>query len=197
MRWWVGAAGALALAAAGSAAAQPAQPEFKVVPVAETTVERLPDGPLFWRVERFADPAAAKAAAGPLSLAVDVDGQGFLLTLGPQGAASAGGTKLAEIGPAPRVEAKRHLLRINRAGGPPGAKTPVHTHPGSEAFYVLKGQLTQTTSHGAAKLDAGRAMNGHAPGMVMQLQSTGTEPLDQLVMFDVDADRPFSSPAKF
>lgn len=187
----------LAVAVAAPAWAQAAEPEFKVTPVAETIVERLPDGPLFWRVETYADLTAAKAAAGPLSLAVDVEGKGFLLTLGPKGAASAGATKLAEIGPVPRIEARRHLLRINRAGGPPGARTPVHTHPGSEAFYVLKGQLTQKTSHGAAKLGAGAAMNGHAPGMVMQLESTGTEPLDQLVMFDVDADKPFSSPAAF
>lgn len=188
---------AFAVLAAAPVWARAAEPEFKVTPVAAKVVERLPEGPLFWRVETYADLPAAKAAAGPLSLAVDVDGKGFLFTLGPKGGASAGATKLAEIGPVPPIQAKRHLLRINRAGGPPGAKTPVHTHPGSEAFYVLKGQLTQKTSHGAAKLGAGAAMNGHAPGMVMQLESTGSEPLDQLVMFDVDADQPFSSPAAF
>jgi hypothetical protein len=31
----------------------------------------------------------------------------------------------------------------------------------------------------------------------MQLQSTGGERLDQLVLFVVDADQPFSSPAPF
>jgi hypothetical protein len=33
--------------------------------------------------------------------------------------------------------------------------------------------------------------------MVMQLESTGAEPLEQLVMFIVDAEKPFSSPARF
>ena len=32
-----------------------------------------------------------------------------------------------------------YLLRINNAGGPPGTKTPVHTHPGSETFMCCRG----------------------------------------------------------
>ena len=40
-------------------------------------------------------------------------------------------------------------------------------------------------------------MNGHGADMAMQLTSSGTVDLDQLVLFVVDADRPFSSPATF
>ena len=40
-------------------------------------------------------------------------------------------------------------------------------------------------------------MNGHAPGMTMQLTSSGAGPLEQLVLFVVDATRPFSTPASF
>ena len=75
--------------------------------------------------------------------------------------------------------------------------TPVHSHPGSEAFYVLSGQLSQRTGHGIARSGAGQAMNGHGADMAMQLTSSGTADLDQLVLFVVDADRPFSSPATF
>ena len=105
--------------------------------------------------------------------------------------------KVAEIGPVPPITAPDYLLRINHAFGPPGARTPVHTHPGSEAFYVLAGRLGQRTSHGVSHADAGQTMNGHGPGMVMEVFSAGTNDLDQLVMFVVDATRPFSSPAKF
>jgi hypothetical protein len=38
-------------------------------------------------------------------------------------------------------------------------------------------------------------MNGHGAGMAMQLTSSGASALDQLVLFVVDADRPFSSAA--
>lgn len=182
------------LAPAAGAAGKPA---FLVEPVAEKTVESLPTTPLYWRVESFASLEAAKAAATPLSLPAEAWGQAWLFTLGAPGGASSGGRKVAEVGPVPVTPARKHLLRINRAGGPPGVSTPVHTHPGSEAFYVLKGQLTQKTSHGTATVDAGQSMNGHAPGMVMQLTSTGQGELEQLVMFVVDAEKPFSTPARF
>lgn len=168
-----------------------------IEPIAEKAVQRLPPGPLYWRVETFPDLAAAKAAEGERSMAASAWGASWLITLAEKGGATPGGRRVGEVGPVPLPPAQRLLLRVNRAGGPPGAKTPVHTHPGSEAFLVLKGQLTQRTSHGLAQVGAGEVMNGHEPGMVMQLESTGREPLEQLVMFVVDADRPFSSPAAF
>ena len=97
----------------------------------------------------------------------------------------------------PVIGAPEYLLRINHAGGPPQSKTPVHSHPGSEAFYVLAGRLGQRTPHGTAYAEAGQAMNGHGADMAMEVFSAGTTDLDQLVMFVVDATRPFSSPAKF
>jgi len=87
------------------------------------------------------------------------------------------------------------LLRINNTGGPPGVKTPVHTHPGSETFYVLDGQLSQTNPHGVSHIDAGQSMPGHGPGMPMEISSSGTSELNALVMFVVDATKSFSSPA--
>jgi hypothetical protein len=47
-----------------------------------------------------------------------------------------------------------------------------------------------------AYTEAGQAMNGHGGDMAMQVFSSGTTDLDQLVMFVVDAARPFSTPAK-
>jgi hypothetical protein len=169
---------------------------FTIKPVAEKKVKQLPAGPLFWRIENFPALTQAQAAAGPTGLAADVAGKAWLFTLGPKGGSSAGGSRVAEIGPVPLVMAPEYLLRINHAGGPAGAKTPVHTHPGSEAFYVLAGRLGQRTPHGVAHADAGQSMNGHGPDVPMIVFSAGTTDLDQLVMFVVDATRPFSSPAK-
>jgi quercetin dioxygenase-like cupin family protein len=168
-----------------------------VEPIAEKTLRQLAPGPLYWRVERFPTLEAARALENENSLAASAWGASWLFTLDAEGRATPGGLKVAEVGPVPVPAAARLMLRVNRAGGPPGAKTPVHTHPGSEAFFVLKGVLTQRTPHGLAEVGAGKVMNGHEPGMVMQLESTGAEPLEQLVMFLVDADKPFSSPAAF
>jgi quercetin dioxygenase-like cupin family protein len=175
----------------------PASPDFVVENAGERTLDELPAGDLYWRIETFPSLAAARAAAASASIAAEVSGRYWLVTLGQRGATTPGATHVAELGPVPRFDAERYTLRLNHAHAPPGAATSVHSHPGSEAFYVITGQLTQRTTHGTAVVNAGEAQNGHEPGTVMQLQSTGAENLDQLVLFVVDAAQPFSSPASF
>jgi hypothetical protein len=174
-----------------------AQGKFVIKPVAEKKLERLPPGPLYWRLETLPTLAQAKAAAGPTALAAEVSGKAWLFTLGQKGsAATPGASEVAKIGPVPPITAPEYLLRINRAGGPPGAKTPIHSHPGSEAFYVLAGRVGQKTPDGVHYAKAGESMNGHGPGMAMEVFSAGPSDLDQLVNFVVDATKPFSTPAK-
>lgn len=190
---------ALTLCTIGVVLAPPAeaQQKFEIKPVAEKKLKQLPTGPLYWWVENLPTLAQAHAAAGETSLAAEVSGKVWLFTLGSKGGATPGASKVAEIGPVPVIAAPEYLLRINHAAGPPGAKTPVHSHPGSEAFYVLTGRLGMKTPHGVVHADAGKTMNGHNADMPMEVFSAGTTDLDQLVMFVVDATRPFSSPAKF
>lgn len=186
-----------------------AQQKYVVTPVAEKKIKQLPTGPLYWRVENFPTVADAKVAVGPdgwnpasvryettTSLIAEVAGKVWVLTLGPKGGSTPGGSKVAEIGPVPPITAPEYLLRVNYGSGPPGAKTPVHTHPGSEAFYVVAGRLGQTTPHGVNHIEAGHAMNGHAPDMPMEVFNAGTTDLTALIMFVVDATKPFSVPAK-
>jgi hypothetical protein len=182
--------------------------KYVVKPIAEMKVKQLPKGPLYWRVENFPTVDQAKAAAGEYrwnpdtvtyegspSLTAEVAGKVWLFTLGPQGAATPGGTKVAEIGPVPPVTAPEYLLRVNYGSGPPGSKTPVHSHFGSEAFYVLAGKLGQKTPHGVSYVEAGHTMNGHMAAMPMQVFNDGTADLTALIMFVVDATKPFSVPA--
>ncbi|HYC16507.1 MAG TPA: lipocalin-like domain-containing protein [Pseudolabrys sp.] len=171
------------------------EPKFEVTSVVEKKIPQLPPGPLFWRVDNFPTLADAQAAAGPTGLAAEVAGKVWLFTLGPKGRSSLGGSAVAEIGPVPPISAPEYLLRINSSGGPPGAKTPVHMHPGSETFYVLSGELSQKSPHGVSPLRAGQFMPGHGPGMPMEISSSGTTDLRALVMFVVDATKPFSIPA--
>ncbi|HWB45254.1 MAG TPA: cupin domain-containing protein [Hyphomicrobiaceae bacterium] len=189
--------GLLLLLPAALSAPAAAQGQLSIKPVVEKKVSQLPAGPLFWRIETFPALAQAQSAAGATSLAAEISGKAWLFTLGPKGGSTPGGSKVAEIGPVPPITAPEYLLRINHASGPPGAKTSVHTHPGSEAFYVLSGQLGQRTPHGTSHAQAGQSMNGHGPNTPMEVFSSGTSDLDQLVMFVVDATKPFSSPAKF
>ena len=173
-----------------------AQTPLKIQPLGEKKVAQLPPDPLFWRIENFPSLEAAKAAGGEYSLAVEAAGKAWLFTLGASGGQTAGGTKVSEVGPIPRVSAPQYLLRINEATGPQGAITAIHSHPGSEAFYVLAGEQTIRSPHGVMKVQPGQPAAGQGADVAMQVSSTGPTDLRALVMFVVDATRPFSSPAK-
>jgi len=174
-----------------------AQSPLSIRPLAEKKVADLPPGPLFWRIESFTDRAQARAAEGPWSLVAESAGKTWLFTLGAPGGSTPGGTKVAELGPIPRVVAPQYLLRINEASGPPGAITKIHSHPGSEAFYVLSGEQSVRGPHGVMRVAAGHGEPGQGGGMPMQVSSSGSTDLRALVMFVVDGTQPFSSPAKF
>src|SRR5687767_4973711 len=202
----------LVMAPASLAWSQTATSEqpYVVKPIAEMKIKQLPPGPLYWRVENFPTLEQAKAAAGRYrwnpdtvsyegspALVAEAAGKVWLFTLGAKGGATPGGSKVAEVGPVPSVSAPEYLLRVNHGSGPAGSKTPVHTHPGSEAFYVVAGRLGQTTPHGVSHAETGQTMNGHSADMPMQVFNSGTTDVTALIMFVVDATRPFSTPAKF
>jgi quercetin dioxygenase-like cupin family protein len=174
-----------------------AQAPLVVKSLAEKKVAELPAGPLFWRIESFATREQAQSAAGTWALVAESAGKTWLFTLGPAGGSSAGGTKVAEVGPIPRFDAPQYLLRINAATGAPGSTTPVHTHPGSETFFVLSGAQSIRTPDGVMVVNAGDVARGHGAGMPMQVSSSGSTDLHALVMFVLDATKPFSSPANF
>jgi quercetin dioxygenase-like cupin family protein len=172
-----------------------AQQAFSVKPLVEKKVKELPSGDLFWRIGTFDSKEQAQAAAGSLGLVAESEGKVWLFELARAGEASKGGKQVAEIGPLPQVKATEYLLRINEAGGPPGSVTSVHTHPGSEAFYVLAGELTQKTPQGVVRVSAGQTLVGHGGDVPMEVSSSGSAELKEFALFVVDASKPFSSPA--
>jgi quercetin dioxygenase-like cupin family protein len=186
------------------------RPVYLVKAVAEKVVKQLPDGPLYWRIENFPSMEKAEAAmalgkwnpntvsfdAGT-SLVAEVAGRIWFFTLGHKGGSTIGGTFVAEIGPLPPISAPEYRLRINHGSGPAGAVTPTHSHPGSEAFYVVSGKLGQKTAKGVNIVEAGHTMNGQNADTAMEVFNDGDNDLTALIMFVVDATRPFSTPAKF
>jgi hypothetical protein len=196
MNRFVAAVAICPLAFMGLAATAIADP-LVIKPLAEKKVSELPPGVLFWRIETFETPGKAQASAGPWSLVAEADGKTWLFTLGAAGGSTPGGSRVTEVGPIPRVAASQYLLRINAASGPPGSTTPIHSHPGSEAFFVLSGEQSIRGPDGVIRVSAGRAEAGRGADIPMQVSSSGASDLYALVMFVVDANRPFSSPATF
>jgi quercetin dioxygenase-like cupin family protein len=177
-------------------AASLAHEQLSVKPLAEKKVSALPEGALFWRIENVDTKPHAEAMAGAYSLVVGSDGKVWLFTLGQQGAlTSVGAVRVADVGPIPRISASHYLLRINDASGPPGSVTSVHSHPGSEAYFVLSGEQTIRAADRTMRVQAGQTEAGQGAERAMQVSSSGTSDLHALVMFVVDADKSFSSPA--
>lgn len=178
----------------------PAPPPFPAAPpradlfsrvLAERQVENLPAGALFWRLERFASAPQAQEASGAYGLAAtDSAGGTWTATLG----SSAG---FADVGPLAPVVASAYLLRVTEVTGPRGSTSPVQTHPGTAAVYVLAGEMCIRTAAGLARIPAGQAGLAPAADTVLQASSCGAADLRALVLSVTDADRPFSSPAQF
>jgi hypothetical protein len=123
-----------------------AAPKYVVKPVAEKKIAKLPDGPLYWRVETFPTLVAAKAAVGPdgwdpaevryatkTALIAEVAGKAYVVTLGAKGDSTPGGTELAEIGPLPPLSASEYLLRLNYGSGPVVSGNSSDTHAGAHS----------------------------------------------------------------
>ncbi len=135
-------------------------------------------------IKPLAEKKVAELPAGPLfwrveSFATLTQAQA---AAGPMGLVAQSGGKiwLFTLGPA----------------GPSGSITPVHSHPGAEAAYVVAGEQTFRTPHAVMRVGTGKAEAGHA-ATPMQVSSSGSVDLHALVMFVLDATKPFSTPAKF
>jgi quercetin dioxygenase-like cupin family protein len=79
---------------------------------------------------------------------------------------------------------------------PPDSKTSLHSHPGSEAIYVLSGETIRWPDR-TDVVGVGGALAGAAPNSAMEATSTGDDDRVELMMFFVGSTAPFATPAKF
>lgn len=171
-----------ALGLALTATAALAQPQWHSKVLAQKSVKTLASGSLYWQVQNFSSPAAAKAAARSTSLEVEVGGSAWLFTLAPKGDTVPGGATFAEIGPVKQAHAAPRVLRVAIAGGPHGATMPVHKQAGSEAFYVMTGQLSAKTQSGVTQAGTGKSLVAASSHGAVQVSSTGKQDLNAFVL---------------
>ena len=170
---------------------------------AQKRVGKLPEGPLYWRVETFATGAEARAAEGAMSLAMEAEGKGWLFTLGPKdggGGEARRGTQLAEIGPLPVPEAEEYLLQIaeqTRAAGNVGAS---HSHPGVESWYIVAGEQALRLPTGVVRAGPGEGLVGPPANVPLQILNVGGGERRAFNLFVLDgtlpAPRDVPSPAE-
>jgi len=150
---------ALLLGRTVSAQVDPLRGPPGCVPIAERQTERgcyllisdklgkLPTGPLYWSITKFATRVEAENARGSYSTVVEALGKVWLFTIGTEGWRG-DGEHVASLGPI-EVDARlEYTATYAEAIMLPGATTMVHRHAGPELIHVLQGEECMETPDG-------------------------------------------------
>lgn len=123
----------------------------------ELRIEQSPRE-IHWHIYAFSDPQTAQAEARRhrWSAVAASHGRHWLYVLGPRRLRSAGGTRVAIVGPMRLPAGRPMMARFLESTFPPGMRTRVHSHPGPEGFYVVSGEQCMDTPAGYRKIPAGR-----------------------------------------
>jgi quercetin dioxygenase-like cupin family protein len=159
--------------------------------VARLELGHLPDKPpLYWHIDSFPNRKAAEAVVGPRGVVVESLGHIWLYTLAESTWKSGGGRHVATIGPLPIIPARAHAAVYMEGVFQPGMKSPVHRHPGVEAWYTLEGSMCLETPEGTMTQSAGGPGVLAYAGTPMELTGTGTGTRRSLVLILQDSSKP-------
>jgi len=168
--------------------------------IIQRTVPGLPSGELFWRLETFAGKADADKASGGYTLVGETTflnraaGKTWAVTLGHRRESSAGGSLVAEVGPLPAVASRGgYLLTFQEQRMEPGGFVDTHTHPGTESYYVLDGQLSLRMPDGVHLVPEGRS-NTAPSDTPVRPSNDGTVAVEMFALFVRDPSRPLTTP---
>lgn len=116
--------------------------------LARQQVSQLPQGKIYWHIDRFLSRDVAEKAGLPTSTVVEAFKRTWLFTLAGASWRPKGGEHVAEIGPLPVAPAPRYQAEYLRSVFAPGATAPLHVHSGPEAFYAVDGDTCLETPDG-------------------------------------------------
>ena len=157
-------------------------------------VGAAPATPLFWHIDAFPTRAAAEAARRTGGTVAEAHGRTWLLTVASADWRPAGGSRVARVGPLPVTAGRAYTAHFFEGVAPAAARTPVHRHPGPEAWYVLAGTPCLQTPEGARVMRAGESVVV-PEGPPMLLTGSGTEVRRALGLVLHDAAKPWNIPA--
>lgn len=159
--------------------------------LATELLKSLPAGSVFWHLYTYPTLQAARRAKGTSTgTVVKSLGKVWLFRIAPPNWRPAGGQRVAIIGPLPHFAANEFVARYLEGVEPPGGHTPVHRHPGVEAWYVLSGEQCMETPGKTTVVHAGGSAIVPA-GVPMVLRHTGVGDEREITLVLHDASKPW------
>jgi quercetin dioxygenase-like cupin family protein len=151
----------------------------------------LPDGPLSWHLYVFPSREAATAAKAPRSSIVEAYGKIWLFSIAPPDWRPSAGERVAVVGPLAHAAATSYTARYLEGVIPPGERTPIHTHAGPEAWYLVAGTQCLETPEGITVAHAGDSAVVRE-GLPMVLSSVGTDTRKTFALVLHDSAKPWT-----
>ena len=153
------------------------------------------DTALYWHIDAFPTESEAQAAGASRSTVVRSLGRIWLFTIAESGWKPAGGKRMSKVGPLPLVDAPAFAAVYMEGVFTPGMKSPVHRHPGVEAWYTIEGEQCLETPEGKLVQRAGGPGVMVRGGPPMVLTGTGAGVRRSLVLILMDTGKPRSTVA--
>ena len=158
--------------------------------IAHQPLGSLASTQVFWHLDAYPSRAVAEAARGPRGTVVEALDKVWLLTVEDAGWRSAGGERVAEIGPLPITAGSEYSAQYMEAIFTPGMTSTAHMHAGPEAWYTAAGETCLETPDGKQIGRAGAQQVIVPGGPPMHLTATGTEQRRALVLILHESSKP-------
>jgi quercetin dioxygenase-like cupin family protein len=150
--------------------------------LAEMSVENAPKH-LYWHIVEFADLPSAETEARKhrWSKVVSAHDRMWLYVIGTRAEPVRSGKARAVVGPMDVPPVGTVSVRFLTSTFPPGMRTRVHSHPGSEAFYVIEGEQCVETPTVRHRITAGHSYIVQS-GIHVQAAARGRKSLVALIL---------------
>jgi quercetin dioxygenase-like cupin family protein len=170
--------------------------EFGCFITAREELGSLPrDSTLYWHLDEFTSRAAAEGAKADRTTVVESLGRTWLFTIAAKDWRPTRGKRVGLVGPLPLVDAPAYAAVYMEGVFRPGMESPVHRHPGVEAWYTVQGEQCVETPEGKLVQRAGGPGVTVQAGLPMRLTCTGSRVGRSVVLILQDASKPRSTPA--
>ncbi len=149
--------------------------------------------PLYWYLDVYPTRTAAEAARRSRGTVAEAHGRVWLFTIADAAWQAVGGERVARVGPLPVTTGRRYAAHYLEGVVPAAARTPVHRHPGPEAWFVLEGTQCLETPDGFTVVRAGESFVV-AEGKPMLLTGAAPSIRRSLALVLHDAAQPWTIP---